>query len=260
MFTMNFDIEVFNKKTQDFIKEIEQEFGHEIRVEYIDLEEGHSGFCNVDETGTPTVTLNSNEKDAEKIKHFLIHETYHLRLLLNKFPMFASVGNAQVVYVPEYYKYISNNFWDKIVHSYFYPKIKNELDHDPYKHFEPDFNLIKNSLLEKKFSENSDDVKKMRIIGWYHQIWAEGKKEDLLEYESLVKEYHNSLGLKESEKMIKIFEKRDIKNSKDLIDIFIEFFNAIHEDREIILVSEEVKLRGSFELQVAYFTVYKLDK
>lgn len=218
-----------NKKCLVFINEIENLYKSKIIVKEKELKEPEHGW-SIMENDVPVIEINIKEKDKEVI---LIHEAYHLKLRQEGFPgiSFEFPNNSESNNNSFYLEWFCHLFWDKIAHYYFYPLMLNELKINPYNSSTTELKEIyKNGKIEGL----KDSTREIGLAGYYLQVWVETQNENSLKkFKSFLIDKYNGQGIEQGEELISLFKKKQISNSSDALELFIECFNLIHKNQNI---------------------------
>jgi len=218
-----------NKKCLIFINEIEKLYKSKIIVKEKELKESKHGW-SIMENDVPVIEINIKEKDKEVI---LIHEAYHLKLRQDGFPVisFEFPNNSESNNNLFYLEWFCHLFWDKIEHYYFYPLMLNELKINPYSSLTTELKEVyKNGRIEGL----KDATREIGLSGYYLQVWVETQNENSLKkFKSFLIDKYNGQGIEQGEELISLFKKKQISNSSDALELFIECFNLIHKNQNI---------------------------
>jgi hypothetical protein len=236
---MNINDYVFNEKCKAFLKSIEKDFGESIIIEEKKLADTEHGFSKVS-NGVPITELNVNEIYKEQV---IIHEAYHHRL---KFDGMPNIGFN--LYPPSnsednriYLDWFAHLFWDKIIHHYFYPKIKTDLDIDPYFTCKKE---LDNIISANEIKGLTPATKELALAGYILQVWVETNDLDYLDrFKNLLKNKYNSTGINKGERLIELFKNNPLNSFNDCVKLFKIIFNFLHLDQGIKIMNEQKEIK-----------------
>lgn len=238
----------FNRESIKFLKQIEDDYSEKIEIIIRDLGVGNHGFSQVI-NGIPTIETNSEY--LGNLESLIIHEAYHLRLIFDGCPNVSFHSSHDVLLTEqnkEYLNWFYHKSWDKITHHYFYPKIKKELEVNPYIDFE---NELRMYLDQGQIPDLNNATKKITLGCYYLQTWVETQNGALInEFETFLNEVYQGGGLEIGKALVFLFEQNPLNCIDDFNHLFIKAFNVCHEGHA------QMKLKGTESEKMENYTQY----
>ena len=236
-----------NEECIDFINVIELIYKHEIKIIEKDLAVSEHGWSYIKDD-VPTIEIDSKANNKEDI---LIHEAYHLILKYNGFPTieFEFPKNDKSDRNRIYLTWFGHLFWDKIEHYYFYPLMLADLKMNPYNSLKVE---LKEAISKGEIEGLQDATRKIALAGYYLQVWIEINDDKFLkEFEDFLINNYNGEGITQGKELISIFKSNKINNPNNAISLFIDCFNLIHKNQNLVISTTKIeKEQHKYYIQV----------
>jgi len=224
----------FNEKCWAFLKKLESDYGKKIQIELVELKDEEHGNAK-SENCIPLIKINKENKFEDKEFNIIviIHEAFHLRMLFDGMPLigYSPSSRYHAKFDKQYFEWFNTRFWDKVTHHYFFPKIKNELDLNPYS--------ITKELVIDILNGNKlipDDISELGLVGYLFQTWIEVDDKSYFDgLEELIQRKYNSIGIDKGEYIIKIMQANPLTNFDTCLVVFEKIFNYLHKEDKICI-------------------------
>jgi len=224
---MNYKNLNLNQKSKTFIEKYEEDYGMEIKLFYKVLENNRYGYTKFIKN-VPAIFIHPEVENKEEV---VIHETYHLRLQLDGMPKirYSPTSRFRHQFDHDYFTWFTTRFWDKISHYYFFPKMLEELDVNPYLRGQKSISAtIANGKL------NLENVTEIGIAGLMFQAWIECNDELLLQnLVELLQQKYESVGVDKGKYLINLMKNKPLVDFTTCVKVYEEMFNYLHQEEKI---------------------------
>lgn len=227
----------FSGKSFNFLLEIEKDYKNPILIEEKILGEAEHGFAKY-VGGIPIIELSITENYKKEV---IIHEAYHLRLKFDGMPNIGfelpqgNLSEENRIYL----EWFAHLYWDKIMHHFFYYKIKDNLNLDPYFAFKKELDIIFN---KNEIKGLNSATKELTLAGHYLQVWVETNDESYFKkFRDFLNDKYDSLGIEKGEYLIKIMKENPLIIFDDCIMLFKKIFDYLHLEQKIKISKETLK-------------------